>query len=113
LCERALDFTAPIGLFLVGVLHFIDDSDEPYRAVAEFVTALPSGSYVAVSHVTFDPLPAEQARQLTSLCDPAAGHAPSAPAPATRPNSFSTACTSCHQACAQRAAQNLAARSAI
>jgi trans-aconitate methyltransferase len=72
--RATLDFTAPIGLLLAAVLHFLDDTANPYSAVAELVAALAPGSYLAISHVTFDPLPTDQAERLTALCDPAAGH---------------------------------------
>ena len=47
-----LDFTKPIALMLVAVLHFIPDEDEPRRIVQTLVDALPSGSYVVASHAT-------------------------------------------------------------
>lgn len=37
---------------LIAVLHFIPDNDDPYGIVARLVAALPSGSYVALSHAT-------------------------------------------------------------
>jgi trans-aconitate methyltransferase len=49
--RRLLDFTAPIGLLLAAVLHFVPEDDEAYGAVEYLVHALPSGSYLAVSHV--------------------------------------------------------------
>jgi hypothetical protein len=47
-----LDFTKPIALMLVAILHFIPDSDEPQRIVRTLLDALPSGSYLVASHVT-------------------------------------------------------------
>jgi len=47
-----LDFTEPIALMLVAVLHFILDEDDPLRIVRTLVDALPSGSYVVASHAT-------------------------------------------------------------
>ena len=47
-----LDFTKPIALMLVAVLHFIPDEDEPQWIVRTLVDALPSGSYVVASHAT-------------------------------------------------------------
>jgi hypothetical protein len=73
-----LDLTQPVGLLLVAVLHFLDD---PYRAVADLVEALPSGSYVAVSHATLDPLPADTIERLAPLTDPGAGHGTFRPRP--------------------------------
>jgi hypothetical protein len=45
-----LDFTRPVALFLLGVLHHYDGTPTPAAIVAEYVDALPSGSYVAVTH---------------------------------------------------------------
>jgi hypothetical protein len=69
-----LDFTQPVGLLLVAVLHFVDDSDNPYKAVARLVAALPPGSYVVISHATLDPLPAETIQGLAPLTAPGTDH---------------------------------------
>jgi hypothetical protein len=50
--QTTLDFTEPIALMLVAVLHFIPDEDDPRRIVRTLVDALPSGSYVVASHAT-------------------------------------------------------------
>jgi S-adenosyl methyltransferase len=44
--RETLDFSRPIGLILVAVLHFLPDEDEPRRIVQTLVDALPSGSYL-------------------------------------------------------------------
>jgi hypothetical protein len=49
---RTLDFDQPVALMLVAVLHFIPDDDDPYGIVARLVGALPSGSYLVMSHAT-------------------------------------------------------------
>jgi hypothetical protein len=51
---RTLDFTQPIALLLLGILHLIQDSEEPYQIVADLMDALPSGSYLAISHPAID-----------------------------------------------------------
>ncbi len=45
-----LDFEQPVALFLLGVLHHYDGTPAPAEIVAEYVDALPSGSYVALTH---------------------------------------------------------------
>jgi len=50
--RETLDFSRPIGLLIVAVLHFIHDEDEPERIVSTLVDALPSGSYLVSSHGT-------------------------------------------------------------
>ena len=56
-----LDFSQPIALVLVAVLHFIHDELKPAAAISTLLDALPSGSYLAASHVTGEHLPAEAA----------------------------------------------------
>ena len=56
--RETLDFTKPIALMIVSVLHFFPDDDEVRRIVDPLVDALPSGSYVASSHGTAEFQPA-------------------------------------------------------
>ncbi|GAB3849360.1 SAM-dependent methyltransferase [Dactylosporangium cerinum] len=72
--RATLDFDRPIGLLLVAVLHFLDDTDHPYEAVNALIEGLPPGSFLVLSHVTFDPLPDDTTRTLTTLARPVAGH---------------------------------------
>ena len=58
---RTLDFTRPTALMLLGILHLVQDSEDPYRLVAELMDALPSGSYLAISHPASDIHAAAQA----------------------------------------------------
>jgi trans-aconitate methyltransferase len=51
---RTLDFTRPTALMLLGILHLVQDSEDPYRLVAELMDALPPGSYLAISHPASD-----------------------------------------------------------
>jgi len=55
--QRTLDLTQPVGLLLIAVMHFIPDEDDPWALAARLLAALPSGSYLALSHLTgdFDP----------------------------------------------------------
>jgi len=50
--QSVLDFTQPIALMLVAVLHFVGDDYKPADLVATLRDALPSGSYLVASHVT-------------------------------------------------------------
>ena len=47
-----LDFSQPVALILVAVLHFIAGEEDPAAIVATLLSALPPGSYLAASHVT-------------------------------------------------------------
>ena len=50
----AFDFDAPLGLLLNSVLHELSDEEEPRSIVDRYISALPSGSYVVLSHLTTD-----------------------------------------------------------
>jgi hypothetical protein len=71
-----LDLRQPVALLLFAVLHFIDNDELAYGAVEELVAALPAGSYVALSHVTFDLLPSATAARLTAMSRPESSHGP-------------------------------------
>ena len=58
---RTLDFTQPVAVVLVAVLHFLTDEDDPAGVVASLADALAPGSFVALSHLTADFAP-EQVR---------------------------------------------------
>ncbi|MGW3656231.1 SAM-dependent methyltransferase [Streptomyces sp. NPDC005151] len=51
--RRTLDFDRPVALVLAAILHFIED-DEAYGIVERLVDALPSGSYLVLSHLSAD-----------------------------------------------------------
>jgi hypothetical protein len=42
---------------LVAVLHFLMDSDDPFGVTRRLIDAVPSGSYVTISHATTDLVP--------------------------------------------------------
>jgi hypothetical protein len=51
---HTLDLAKPVALVLVGLLHVVPDADGPYENVRALVDAVPSGSYLALSHLTTD-----------------------------------------------------------
>ncbi|MGH9213202.1 MAG: SAM-dependent methyltransferase [Acidimicrobiales bacterium] len=55
LAADTLDFTEPVALVLVGLLHVIPDAADPHGIVATLVDAVVPGSYLAISHMTNDP----------------------------------------------------------
>jgi hypothetical protein len=59
-----LDFSQPVGLTLVAILHVLTDDEDPYGIMAQLVDALAPGSHVAISHVTADINP-EEAEEVT------------------------------------------------
>ena len=52
--RELVDFSRPVGLLFVAVLHFITDDEDPYGSVAWVRDRIAPGSYLAVSHVTSD-----------------------------------------------------------
>jgi hypothetical protein len=54
-----LDFSRPVAVTLAAVLHAIPDADDPYAIVARLLDAVPSGSYLAISHAASDLLDRE------------------------------------------------------
>ena len=55
--QLLLDFTQPVAVLLVTVLHFLADADNPERLVATLRDALPPGSYLVVTHACSDARP--------------------------------------------------------
>jgi hypothetical protein len=51
---RTLDFSKPVAVMLLAVLHFIPDEDEPYTLTARLMEAVPSGSFLVMSHSASD-----------------------------------------------------------
>ncbi|GAA4608092.1 hypothetical protein BJY16_006665 [Actinoplanes octamycinicus] len=49
-----LDLDRPVGLLLIAILHFVGDEHDPWTIVDRLLAALPSGSYLALSHLTGD-----------------------------------------------------------
>jgi hypothetical protein len=49
-----LDLSQPVGLMLVAILMFLRDVEDPQGIVARLLAALPSGSYLALTHPTAD-----------------------------------------------------------
>jgi hypothetical protein len=47
-----LDPGEPVAVLMVAVLHFVPDDADPAALVARFRDAVPSGSYLALSHAT-------------------------------------------------------------
>ena len=62
-----LDFSRPVGVLIVALLHFITSDDEAHALVRTLRDALAPGSYIAIAHATVDDVPADIARQLEHL----------------------------------------------
>jgi trans-aconitate methyltransferase len=53
LASATLDFSRPVALCLVAILHFVED-EEAYPIVRGLMDALPAGSRLVLSHLTED-----------------------------------------------------------
>jgi hypothetical protein len=64
---EALDFTRPVAVLLISILHFIRDEDDPWSVVRDLMSAVPSGSYLVVSHAMSDDMTAGQLKELDDV----------------------------------------------
>jgi hypothetical protein len=64
-----LDFTKPVAVTLLAILHAIPDADDPHAIVAQLMHAVPSGSYLAISHPGLDLLSQETTDRFTDVTD--------------------------------------------
>jgi len=56
-----LDLTRPVAVLMFAILHFLTDDDQPHDIVKALTRELAPGSALAVSHITADATPEEQA----------------------------------------------------
>lgn len=52
-----LDFSQPIAVMMVALVHFVPDNDQPREVIRRYHQRLPSGSMLGFSHVTGDDYP--------------------------------------------------------
>jgi trans-aconitate methyltransferase len=52
--DRLLDFSQPVGVMMVAVLHCIPDTDDPWSVVTRLMQAVAPGSYLVVSQPPSD-----------------------------------------------------------
>jgi len=55
--RRTLDFSQPVAVLLVAILHFIPDTADPWHICKTLMEAVPPGSALVVSHATGDGFP--------------------------------------------------------
>jgi S-adenosyl methyltransferase len=51
---RTLDFSRPVAVLFIGVLHLVSDEDEPQRVMGEMLDATVAGSYLALTQPAKD-----------------------------------------------------------
>jgi hypothetical protein len=52
--RRYLDFSQPIAVLLVAILHFLGDDEDPEGIVSALMAEVPPGSVLVISHLTAD-----------------------------------------------------------
>jgi S-adenosyl methyltransferase len=67
--RKLLDFTKPVAITLLAILHAVPDADDPHAIVATLLDAVPPGSYLAVSHIGTDLLDVETRQDMTGVSD--------------------------------------------
>lgn len=69
--QRLIDLSRPTAALYLSVLHCIPDSDDPRAVMHRMIDAMPSGSFVVVSHLVSDS--AELRTQMTDFMLAATG----------------------------------------
>jgi O-methyltransferase involved in polyketide biosynthesis len=70
----------PVAVLLIAVMHFLPDADGPAAITDALMSAVPPGSYLALSHITAENVPAEANDQAKAVYDSATAQ----PHPRTR-----------------------------
>lgn len=52
--REVLDLDQPVALTIIATLMLLEDADDPWRTIRVLMDALPSGSYVVITHPTGD-----------------------------------------------------------
>lgn len=55
--ERLIDFSRPVAVVFVGILHCLTDAEDPRGVVGAFAERMAPGSHVIISHLTDDAHP--------------------------------------------------------
>ena len=62
---KYIDFDMPVAVFLLGIMHFVQDARDPVGVVGSYIDAMPSGSYLALAH-PLDPGPDHELTELAA-----------------------------------------------
>ncbi len=62
-----LDFSQPVAVLFLSVLHLIPDADDPYAIVHQFTSAVAPGSYLVIVHPSSDIRPEASTGMAASL----------------------------------------------
>lgn len=64
---QLIDFSQPVAILMTGLLHLVPDEEDPAGLVERYMSAVPVGSYIVLSHMNADqkpPLSAEAVRSV-------------------------------------------------
>ena len=64
--QWTLDFSQPVAVLLIAVLHFILDAEDPHRLISQLMADLAPGSYLVIAHAASDIEPATAAAMARS-----------------------------------------------
>jgi hypothetical protein len=65
--HKFIDFDEPIGLLMVAIFHFVPDAKQPLDILTKYRSVLPSGSFLALSHLTADGMAGESAAVVEAM----------------------------------------------
>ena len=57
---KLIDLAEPVGVLMTTFIHFVPDELDPWGLVARYMAAVAPGSYLALSHGTYDKIPPSQ-----------------------------------------------------
>jgi hypothetical protein len=64
--QRLIDFSQPVALLVVALLHFIGDGPAPRAKLQSYLERLPSGSLLVASHAAIDEAHEAERRQMVA-----------------------------------------------
>jgi len=64
--QQTLDFSRPVAVLLIAVLHFILDEEDPHRLISRMMADLAPGSYLVIAHAASDIQPSTAAAMAQS-----------------------------------------------
>jgi hypothetical protein len=65
--RKSIDFSQPVGLLLVAVVHFVSDGLDPWGLVKRYMNAVVPGSHLSLSHITGDRRPPDKVKAFTDI----------------------------------------------
>ena len=72
--RRLIDLAEPAGVLMTAVMHFVADQADPWGLVATYMAAVAPGSYLALSHGTYENLPPRAVQAAVDACAQATEH---------------------------------------